>query len=82
MLWGAGERRAESSGLGPRAAVSRPWVPAWGSLEPSWRGGENGQKTGENGEKMGEIRPKKCEGRELTKDQLEGAQAHDHGLRL
>eukprot|EP01045_Picozoa_sp_COSAG04_P030813 COSAG04_NODE_5480_length_1601_cov_1.990013_2_plen_183_part_00 len=51
-------------------AVSWPWVPAWGSLEPSRRGGENAQKTGKNGGKMGEIRPKKCEGRELTKDQL------------
>ena len=28
------------------------------------------QKAGKNGEKMGEIQPKKCEGRELTKDQL------------
>ena len=30
------------------------------------------KKRGENGGKMGEIRSKKCEGRELTKDQLEG----------
>ena len=26
---------------------------------------------------MGEIRPKKCEGRELTKDQLAAGRAHD-----
>ena len=51
-------------------AVSWPWVPACGSLEPSRQDGENAQKTGKNGGKMGEIRPKKCEGRELTKDQL------------
>ena len=51
-------------------AVSWPWVPAWGSLEPPRRDGENAQKTGGNREKMGEIRPKTCEGRELTKDQL------------
>ena len=59
--WGV-ERRAEISGLGARAAVSWPWVPAWGSLEPSRRGGENAQKTTKNGEKMGEIQPNKCEG--------------------
>ena len=53
-------------------AVSWSWVPACGSLEPPRRGGENAQKTGKNGEKMGEIRPKKCEPRELTKDQLAG----------
>ena len=52
------------------AAVSWPWVPAWGSLEPSRRGGENAQKTRKNGEEMGEIRSKRCEGRDLTKDQL------------
>ena len=40
-------------------AVSWPWVPAWGSLEPPRRDGENAQKTGENGDKMGEIRPNK-----------------------
>ena len=51
-------------------AVSRPWVPACGSLEPPRRDGENAQKTGKNGGKMGEIRPKTCEGRELTKNQL------------
>ena len=56
----------------PLPAVSWPWVPAWGSLEPPRRDGENAQKTGIFGEKMGEIRPKKCEGRELTKDQLAG----------
>ena len=65
------------SNEGPRSrvlvalpAVSWPWVPACGSLEPPRRGGENAQKTGKNGGKMGEIRPKKCEPRELTKDQL------------
>ena len=56
--------------LVPLPAVSWPWVLAWGLLEPSRRGGQNAQKTGKNGAKMGEIRPKKCEGRELTKDQL------------
>ena len=56
--------------LPPLPAVPWPWVPAWGSLEPPRRDGENAQKTGKNGEKMGEIRPKTCEGRELTKDQL------------
>ena len=44
-------RTKEFSPLGPRAAVSWPWVLAWGSLEPSRRGGENAQK---NGEKRGE----------------------------
>ena len=43
-------------------AVSWPWVPAWGSLEPPRRDGENAQKTRKNGEKMGEIQPKRCEG--------------------
>ena len=43
-------RTKESSPLGPRAAVSWPWVPALGSLEPSRRGGENAQK---NGKKLG-----------------------------
>ena len=51
--------------LVPLPAVSWPWVPAWGSLEPPRRDGENAQKTGKNGEKMGEIRPKECEPREL-----------------
>ena len=51
-------------------AVSWPWAPAWGLLEPPRRDGENAQKTGKNGEKMGEIQPKTCEGRELTKNQL------------
>ena len=40
-------------------AVSWPWVPAWGSLEPPRRDGENAQKTRKNGEKMGEIWSKK-----------------------
>ena len=56
--------------LVPLPAVSWPWVPAWGSLEPPRQDGENAQKTRKNGAKMGEIRPKRCEGRELTKDQL------------
>ena len=43
--WGV-EQRAEFSALGPRAAVSWPWVPAWGSLEPPRR---DAQKTGDNG---------------------------------
>ena len=34
-------------------AVSWPWVPAWGSLEPSRQDGENAQKTEKNGEKRG-----------------------------
>ena len=58
---------------GVLSAVSWPWIPAWGSLEPPRRDGENAQKTGKNGEKMGEIRPKTCEGRELTKNQLEAS---------
>ena len=53
--------------LGPLPAVSRPWVSAWGSLEPPRRDGENAQKTRKNGGKLGEIQPEKCEGRELTK---------------
>ena len=59
-------------------AVSWPWVPAWGSLEPPRRDGENAQKTGKNGEKMGEIQPKTCEGGELTKDQLVGGDRGGH----
>ena len=51
--------------LVPLPAVSWPWVPAWGLLEPPRRDGENAQKTRKNGEKMGEIRPKKCEPRDL-----------------
>ena len=53
-------RTKEFSPLGPRAAVSWPWVPAWGSLEPPRRGGENAQKTRKNGGKMGEIPSKRC----------------------
>merc|ERR1712091_731879 len=59
--------------LGLLPAVSWAWVPACGSLEPPRQDGETAQKTGKNGGKMGEIRPKECEGRELTKDQLGGA---------
>ena len=73
ILWlasGASNEGPSSPLLVPLPAVSWPWVPAWGSLEPSRRGGENAQKTRKNGEEMGEIRPKKCEPRELTKDQL------------
>ena len=58
------------AGRGVVPAVSWPWVPACGSLEPPCRDGENAQKTGKNGEKMGKIQPKTCEGRELTKNQL------------
>ena len=68
--------------LVPLPAVSWPWVPAWGLLEPPRQGGENAQKTGKNGEKMGEIRPKECEPRELTKDQLAGAAGHLARLHL
>ena len=60
----------------PVPAVSWPWVPACGSLEPPRRGGENAQKTRKNGEEMGEIRPKRCEGRELTKDHRRGDARH------
>ena len=56
-------------------AVSWPWGPAWGSSEPPRQDGENAQKTRKNGAKMGEIRSKRCEGRELTKDQLAAAGA-------
>ena len=59
-------RTKEFSPLGPRAAVSWPWVPAWGSLEPPRRDGENAQKTRKNAEKMGEIRPKTCKGVGIT----------------
>ena len=58
--------------LGALDTVSWPWIPVLGSLEPPRQDGENAQKMGKNGEKMGEIRPKRCEGRELTKDQLAG----------
>ena len=51
-------------------AVSWPWVPAWGSLEPPRRDGENAQKTGKNGEKMVEIRSKKCEQGRERRDHL------------
>ena len=76
------ERRAEFSALGSLAAVSWPWVPAWGSLEPSRRGGENAQKTRKNGEKMGEIWSKTCEHRKGQEGSTgsvfsEGAQSQD-----
>ena len=45
--------RPEKRCLGALAAVSRPWVPAWGSLEPPRQDGEDAQKTGKNGEKTG-----------------------------
>ena len=64
------ERRAEFPALGSLAAVSWPWVPAWGSLEPSRPGGGNAQKTGKKGAKMGEIRPKKCEQGRERRDHL------------
>ena len=67
---------SEVSNEGPRSrvlgllpAVSWAWFSAWGSLEPPRRDGENAQKTGIFGGKMGEIWTKKCEPRELTKDQ-------------
>ena len=41
------ERR---SALGPLAAVSWPWVVAWGALEPPRRDDQNAQKT--KGEKL------------------------------
>ena len=47
-------------------AVSWPWAPAWGSLEPPRRDGENAQKPGKSGEQMGEIRSKTCEGAGIT----------------
>ena len=40
-------------------AVSWPWAPAWGSLEPPRRDGENAQKTRKNGGEMAEIRSKR-----------------------
>ncbi len=58
--------------LGALDTISWTWIPVLGSLGLPRRDGENVQKTGKNGGKMGEIRPKRCEGRELTKDQLEG----------
>ena len=64
--------------LVPLPAVSWPWVPAWGSLEPPRQDGENAQKTRKNGAKMGEIRSKRCEGRELTKDQLADLRRRRH----
>ena len=45
--------------LGALAAVSWPWGPACGSLEPSWRGGENAQKTRKTGEKWARYRLKR-----------------------
>ena len=55
ILWlasGASNEGPRSEGLGARAAVSWPWVPAWGSLEPPRRDGENAQRTGKNGGKL------------------------------
>ena len=48
--WGV-ERRREFGTLGPGAAVSWPWVVAWGSLEPPRRDGKNAQKRGKTGGK-------------------------------
>ena len=53
-------------------AVSWPWAPACGSLEPPRRDGENAQKTGKNGGKMGEIWCKTCEQGKDRRDQLVG----------
>ena len=61
--------------LGLLPAVSWPWVPAWGSLEPPRRGGENAQKTRKNGGKMGEIRSKTCEHRQDPRRTRRGAQS-------
>ena len=63
-------RTKEFSPLGPRAAVSWPWVLAWGSLEPARRGGENAQKTGKHREQMGEIWSKTCEQGKERRDHL------------
>ena len=52
--------------LGALDAVSWPWIPVLGSLEPPRRDGENAQKTGKNGEQMGEIRSKTCKGVGIT----------------
>ena len=51
-------------------AVSWPWAPAWGSLEPPRRDVENAQKMRKNGGKMAEIRPKTCEQGRDRRDQL------------
>ena len=40
------ERRGSSELLALAPAVSWPWVPAWGSLEPPRPGGDNAQKSG------------------------------------
>ena len=85
ILWlasGVSNEGGSSPLLVPLPAVSWPWVPAWGSLEPPRRDGENAQKTRKNGEKMGEIQPKRCEGRELTKDQLAERDRPASALRL
>ena len=76
---GVSNEGGSSELLVPLPAVSWPWVPALGSLEPPRRGGENAQKTRKNGEEMGEIRPKRCEPRELTKDQLAELEAENGG---
>ena len=61
-------------------AVSWPWVPAWGSLEPSRPGGENAQKTRKKGEKMGEIWPEECgQGRD-RRDHLDRGELRRLGL--
>ena len=54
-IWGV-ERGGQFSPLSwssCRLAVSWPWVPAWGSLEPPRQNGENAQKTGEKRGKNG-----------------------------
>ena len=63
---GVSNEGGRSELLVPLPAVSWPWVPAWGLLEPPRRDGENAQKTGKNGGKMGEIRPKRCKGVGIT----------------
>ena len=54
---GASNEGPRSRVLGLVPAVSWPWVPAWGSLEPPRRDSENARKTGRNGATMGEILP-------------------------
>ena len=54
-------RTKEFSPLGPRAAVSWPWVLAWGSLEPSRRGAQKAGKSGEKWARYGLKRVKEEE---------------------
>ena len=56
------DERAEFGTLGPLAAVSWPWVPACGLLEPPRRDGENAQKTGKTGGKWARYGLKRVKG--------------------